>query len=239
MNRKLAAIAIASVSVLGILAASLVWLVKYEPTFYEVALADTAPPEIRRKQAKVFVQTTSDLVDGIRYEDSWSHAFSEESVNGWLAEELPAKYGEWLPPEVAAPRVKFEKGKLLLAFQLRHGMWKGVVSAIVRPWVAAPNQLALEIQSARIGLIPIPVDELLGDFVKHMNTAGLRIQWKSSGKQDVLVVEFDDDFSPDGDSGEHAVLEAVELEPELLRISGQRSSAAVDSPRIADKPTAR
>src|SRR5262249_47566933 len=150
--------------------------------------------------------------------------------------ELPVKYGEWLPPEVAAPRVKFEEEKLILGFQLRHGMWKGVVSAIVRPWVAGPNQLALEIQSARIGLIPVPVDELLGDFVKHMNAAGLRMQWKSSGKQDVLVVEFDDDFARDGGSRDQAVLEAVELEPKLLRISGRRTSAATDSPRVAEKP---
>jgi hypothetical protein len=236
MNRKCAAIAVASVSLIAILAGALVWLVKYEPTFYETALADTAPPEIRQKQATEFVQTTLRLVDGIRNEGSWEHEFAEDAVNGWLAEELPVKYAEWLPPDVAAPRVKFERGKLLLAFQVRHGMWKGVVSAQVRPWVAAPNQLALEIQSARVGLIPVPVDELLGDFVKHMNTTGLRIQWKNSGKQDVLVVEFDDDFSPSGDSADHAVLEAVDLEPKLLRILGRRSSAAADSPRIADKP---
>jgi hypothetical protein len=239
MNRKRAAIAVASSSLLAILAGSLVLLVKYEPTFYKTALADTVPAEVRREQAKAFVQTTSDLVDGIRYEDSWSHEFSEEAVNGWLAEELPVKYGEWLPPEVAAPRVKFEEGKLLLAFQVRHGMWKGVVSGSVRPWVAGPNRLAFEIESARIGLIPVPVDELLGDLVKHINAAGLRMQWKNSGKQDVLVVEFDDEFSPSGGSGKHAVLEAVELEPKLLRISGRRSSAAVESPRIADKPAAQ
>ena len=239
MNRKRAAIAAASVSLLAILAGALVWSVKYEPTFYETALADTVPAEIRRENADTFVRTTVRLIDEIRNEDTWSHEFSEEAVNGWLAEELPVKYGEWLPPEIAAPRVKFENGKLLLAFQVRHGMWKGVVSGTVRPWVAGPNQLAIEIQSARIGLLPVPVDELLGDFVKHMNTAGLRMQWKNSGKQDVLVVEFDDDFSAGGGTTEHAVLEAVELEPKLLRISGRRSSAAVDSPRIADKPTGR
>ena len=239
MNRKRAAIGVVTLSLLAILAGSLVWLVKYQPTFYKTALADTAPPEIRRQQAKVFVQTTSRLVDEIRNEDIWSQTFSEEDVNGWLAEELPVKYGEWLPPEIAAPRVKFEEGTLLLAFQLRHGMWKGVVSANVRPWVAGPNRLALEIQSARIGLVPVPVDELLGDFLKHINAAGLRVQWKNSGKQDVLVVEFDDDFSPDGGSSEHAVLEAVDLEPKLLRISGRRTSAAADSPRVADRPPAR
>ena len=33
--------------------------------------------------------------------------------------------------------------------------------------MAGPNQLAIEIQSARIGLFPVPVEDILGDFVKQ------------------------------------------------------------------------
>ncbi len=235
MNRNRAVIAGTSVSLLALLVAGLFLSLRYQPTFYKTALAERVSPEVRREQAKVFVQTTLQLVDEIRNEDLWSHEFSEETVNGWLAEELPLQYSEWLPPEVAAPRVKFEQGMILLAFQVRHGMWKGVVSAKVRPWVAGPNRLALEIESARIGLIPVPVDELLGDFVKNINNAGCRTQWRNSGKQDVLIVEFDDDFAPEA-SGKRAILEAVEVERKLLRISGRRSSGAAETPRVAEKP---
>jgi hypothetical protein len=237
MIQKRAGIAAGLVAILALLAAGLFLSLRYQPTFYQAALAKNVSPEVRREQAKVFVQTTLQLVDEIRNEDSWSHEFSEEVVNGWLAEELPAKYGEWLPAEVAAPRVRFENGKVLVAFQVRHGMWKGVVSGKVRPWVAGPNQLALAFESVRIGLVPLPVDELLGDFVKSMNAAGCRTQWRNSGKQDVLIVEFDD-LTP-GSSGERPVLEAVDVEPRLLRISGRRAPEHLEAPRVAEKPPAK
>jgi hypothetical protein len=235
MNRKCAAITAGSLSLLAILIGGLGWSFKYEPTFYGTALAETAPPEVRREQAKVFVQTTLQLVDEIRNEDSWSHEFSEEAVNGWLAEELPVKYGELLPPEVTSPRVKFEAGKLLVAFQVRHGMWKGIVSGTVHPWVAGPNQLALEFQSVRIGLIPVPVDEILGDFVTQMNGAGWRMRWQASARKDVLVVDLDDDLSLGGE-GQRPVLEAVDLEARMLRITGRRGLEAAETPRVADRP---
>jgi hypothetical protein len=61
------------------------------------------------------------------------------------------------------------------------------------------------------------------------------MQWKNSGKKDVLVVDLDE-----GDLAENRdrpVLEVVELEPNHLQISGRRTSAA-DTPRLADKPEA-
>jgi hypothetical protein len=237
MNRKRTAVVAGSVSLLVVLAGCLVVSLKYQPTFYQSALANRVPPEVRREQAKAFVKTTLQLVDGIRNEDRWSHEFTEDAVNSWLAEELPAKYSEWLPPEVSSPRVKFEKGALLLAFQIRHGMWNGVVSGKVRPWVTGPNQLALEFQSARVGLVPVPVDELLGDFIKDLNDSGWRLQWKNHGRHDVLVVTLDKDFSPE--RGEHPVLDAVEIGPKLLRIAGRRTSETADAPRLAEKPAAR
>jgi hypothetical protein len=235
MNRKRAITALVVLAVVAILVGGIAWSLKFQPTFYQRALAQSAPPEIRRQQAKEFVQTTLKLVDGIRHEDRWSHEFSEDAVNGWLAEELPVKYAGWLPPEVADPRVKFEKDSVLLAFQGRQGVWRGVVSARVKPWVAGPNQLALEIQSLKIGLVPVPVDEVLGQFVKNMNGAGWRMQWKNSGKKDVLVVDLDE-----GDVSENRirpVLEVVELEPNHLQIAGRRTSPT-DTPRVADRPEA-
>jgi hypothetical protein len=218
-----------------LLAGGLILSLKYQPKFYQSALANSVPPEVRRKQAKTFVQTTIRLVDGIRNnDDRWEHEFTEDAVNCWLAEELPAKYSEWLPSEVSSPRVKFEKGALLLAFQIRHGMWKGVVSGKVRPWVTGPNQLALEIESARIGLVPVPVDELLGDFIRELKDGGWRLQWKNHDRHEVLVVTLDKDFSPE--RGEHPVLEAVDVGPKLLRISGHRASEDADAPRLAEKP---
>ena len=243
MNRKLARVSVGLLCSLALVAGGLGLSLKHQPAFYQSALADNVPPETRREQAKAFVQSTLRLVDDIRYDDRWSDEFSEEAVNGWLAEELPTKYRDWLPPDVSQPRVKFEDGLLLLAFQARRGMWTGVVSSRIRPWVSGANQLALEIQSARIGLIPVPVDEIVGDLVKNLNSSGWRMQWKNTGKQDVLVVDLDSAVDTTGGS-ERPVLESVELGSKFLRISGRRTAEVAAHPAggissDADEPDAR
>lgn len=223
MNRKHAAISVGLLVTLVLLIAGLAASLRYRPNFYRAALAEQATPEIRREQAKTFVQTTLQLVDAIRHDDHWSREFTEDAVNGWLAEELPLKYAEWLPPDVTTPRIKFDRGVLRVAFESRRGVLGAVVSGQVRPWVTGPNQLALEIESARIGLVPVPADEILGDFVSNMNAAGWRMEWKSNGPRDVLVIDLDGvDLPLEG--GERPVLESVDLGPRSLRISGRRSA---------------
>ncbi|MBI3862730.1 MAG: hypothetical protein HY290_12640 [Planctomycetia bacterium] len=235
MNRKRTGLGLVGAVIL--IVATLGLSLKHEPAFYKAALSDKAPVEERREQATRFEQTTLQLVNEIRFEDRWSHEISDDMVNAWLAEDLPVKFGDSLPPNVSAPRVKFEKGRLLLAFQAQRGAWRGVVSSRIRPWVAGPNQLALEIESTRIGLIPVPVEEIVGDLVKKLANSGWRLEWKTSGKRDVLVVSFDsDDISSEG---ERAVLESVELEPKLLRISGRRSTESAALSRAGSETGTR
>lgn len=233
MNRRRAVLGFlgAPILIVGGLGVSL----KHQPAFYKAALADKTSVETRREQATRFEQTTLQLVNEIRFEDRWSHEITDDMINGWLAEELPVKFGDWLPPDVSAPRVKFEKGHVLLAFQAQRGLWRGVISSRIRAWVSGPNQLALEVESTRVGLVPVPVDEIVGDLVNNLIAAGWRLEWKTSGKRDVLVVNLDpDDIVSEG---ERAVLESVELEPKLLRISGRRmstSEAVSQAPADAD-----
>jgi len=147
----------------------------HTPTFYAAALTEPADPQVRKQQAKRFVQTTMQLVDGIRNADRWSEEFSQEQVNSWLAEELPGQYRDWLPDGVREPRVRFDDGTLELAFQYDKGTWRGVVSGKVRPWVSGPGEIALEIQSLRAGLVPIPLDEVLQEVATELNNVGWRI----------------------------------------------------------------
>jgi hypothetical protein len=221
MNRKRVGLGLSGALIL--VGGGLCLSLQHQPAFYAAALTDPLPVETRREQATKFEQTTLQLVNEIRFEDQWSHEITDDMVNAWLAEDLPVKFGDSLPPDVSAPRVKFEKGHLLLAFQAKKGIWRGVISSRIRAWVSGPNQLALDIESARVGLVPVPVDEIISDLVQKLTNAGWRLEWKSSGKRDVLVVSLDaDDISEDG---ERAVLESIELEPKLLRISGRRTSA--------------
>lgn len=220
MPRKLV---IAGLAVLLAVAAAgglVLWSLRQAPEYYQSALA--GPSSVERKQeAKRFVQTTLQLVDEIRYEPLWSEEFTEDEVNAWLAEELHQKYPDWLPPGVAQPRVRFSEGVLSLAFQFERGRWGGVVSVEVRPWVPEPNRLALEIRSARVGLVPIPLDTFSEDLSDAFEKLGWRIQWKQSQGHDVLVVDLQ------GAEDRRPLLQAVSVESARLRIAGSRQTSVV------------
>ena len=132
------------------------------------------------------------------------------------------RFNELLPPEISAPRVRFEQDRVLLGFHIRRGMWRGVVSSRIHAWVSGPNQLALDIETAELGMIPVPVDEFLAGLVQKLKAAGWTLEWKHNGARDVLVVTIN---SGDGsDSENRAALESMEINPGVLRISGRRTS---------------
>lgn len=214
MARRYAIISVSLVCGLAGLAGFAFWSLGYKPDFYQAALMEQVAPEIRREQAKRFVQTTTRMVEQIRFEERWTEEFSEDEVNSWLAEELPEKFADWLPPEISNPRVKFDSDVLYLAFHARDGAWEGVVSAKVGVRLAGTNQLALEIQSLRAGLVPIPPDDALSQLLQDMRKLGWRVQWQRSSKGDVLLVDLRQD-----DSSQPTV-ESIEVRPKALRISG-------------------
>ncbi|HLJ09829.1 MAG TPA: hypothetical protein VKU82_01500, partial [Planctomycetaceae bacterium] len=72
MKRKHAAVGIGVFFVLVLLAGGLALSLRYRPAFYQVALADQTPIEVRRQHADTFVRTALQLVDGIQHEDRWS-----------------------------------------------------------------------------------------------------------------------------------------------------------------------
>src|SRR5580765_5174708 len=103
MNRK--RVGVGMLGVLIVIGGTVLSL-QHQPAFYAAAMADKQPVATRREQATKFEQTTLQLVNEIRFEDEWSHEITDEMVNAWLAEELPVKFGDCVPPDVSAPRVK-------------------------------------------------------------------------------------------------------------------------------------
>lgn len=207
------------------------WSLFQAPAFYATALHNDVPSPQRKERAKRFVQNTLQLVDGIKHEKRWSEEFSQDQVNSWLAEELHQKYSKWLPKGVKEPRVQFGADSLELAFQFEKGFWSGVISARLRPWVSKPNQLAIEIQSVKAGLVPIPLDDLVAEISRELEHVGWQIQCKRTGSNDVLLVHFG------AEDEDQSILELVQLQSHVLRISGSRKSPrAVAELRMYDLP---
>lgn len=196
--------------------AGLVWALLQVPDFYAEALVVPTDPAVRKQAAKKLVQRTLQLVDDIQRRETWAEEFTQQQVNSWLAEDLHAKFSGLVPPGVRDPRVQFGAGAVHVGFRYEEPNWGGVVSVRVKPWIREPNQLAVEIESVRAGLVPIPLDHLLHEISERFETEGWHMEWRRHASNDVVVLYFDS-VAP-GDP----VLEAIEIGNGWARIAGSR-----------------
>ena len=112
---------------------TVLWALLETPPFYR-EVVDSQPNRVaREKAAKKFVQHTIQLADDVKHADAWSVEFTQEQVNGWLAEELEQKYDELVPEGVRQPRVQFDEGLFRIGFLYEREHWGGVVSLSLRP----------------------------------------------------------------------------------------------------------
>ncbi|WP_339729616.1 hypothetical protein [uncultured Gimesia sp.] len=201
---------------LGGVAGGLYWSSAQVPEFYQEALQEQSQPEVRQEEAKEFVQRSMQVVNDVRNKEPvWSQEFSEQQVNSWLAEELHQKYNEWVPDGISDPRVKFEKDQVELGFHLTLKKWSGIISLKFKPWLLKENQLVLELDKARAGLLPIPIDDAITDLIQEARAEGWFIEWGQMNGNDVLIVYLDRGKS------EFPDLTALGVEPGVFRIAGK------------------
>jgi hypothetical protein len=223
-------IMIAVVVLLGVLCAGgagVYWSLKHVPDFYQQALAEKVDPVVRKAAAKKFVQTTLRLVDRIQHEDAWSEEFRQAQINSWLAEELHQKYEEVVPPGVTEPRVQITEGSVLIGFRYEDENFQGVVSVRLRPWVPEPNRLAIEVESVKAGVVPIPLQDVIDEVTDTFKTEGWHVEWQQADGNDVLIVHLDS-----GGIEDQPTLERIDVVEGAVRIFGRRSSSSTgtDSP---------
>jgi len=200
---------------------AVVLLLTHVPAYYLILLQDPAPAGLRHDRAKQFVQATLRLADQVRQQSDWSEEFTEDSINAWLADDLPRQFAGVLPPQVRNPRIKLERGEARLAFQARHGVWSGVIDARLRGWASGPREISVEVVSLRAGLVPIPAEEVLNLLAAALRERGWRVDWKGSAAGEVLVVQLDGDWGAAGGDAPRVSLETIDLAPGRIRVSGR------------------
>jgi hypothetical protein len=154
----------------------------YRPSFYR-------PPEppgpARHERAGEFVERTLQLRNDAANEERWEAVFTEDQVNAWLAEDLPTQFPEMLPASIREPRIVFEADRATLAFTYEEGLVRGVLWAVLRVEVGEENEVSIEVEKLRMGLIPIP-DGLLVDRIR--GDAGVPLTWdRPNGRAQATV----------------------------------------------------
>lgn len=201
------------------IASGLLWALLRVPDFYAQA-ATTIPeePEERKRAAKQLVQETTNLINDIKHSDEWSATFKQDQVNSWFLEELrQSKYRDVIPEGVSDPRLVIHEGYLQMGFRFQRKGWNGIVSLQLKPWIEGQNQLAIEIESIRAGIVPIPLEEMLHQLTQKLVDEGWEVKWNHANGHDVAIINLNKDRDP-----KTPVLESLTVAEGEVRIHGHR-----------------
>lgn len=205
------------------IASGLLWALLRVPDFYAHA-ATTIPkePEERKRAAKQLVQETTNLINDIQHSDEWAATFQQDQVNSWFLEELrQSKYRDVVPEGVSEPRLAIHEGYLQMGFRFQRKSWSGIVSLQLKPWIEGENQLAVEIESIRAGIVPVPLEDMLHQLTQKLVDAGWEVKWNHANGHDVAVINLNKKRNPDS-----PVLEDLTVADGEVRIRGHRKGQA-------------
>ena len=192
-----------------------VWFsLTHQPTFYRTM--KSLPRAQREAKAKHFVANSLQLRNDITNERDWQAVFSDQEVNAWLAEDLVTHFADQIPPEVHEPRFAFEHDRITFAFGYDRGPIRSVIWVVARASVPEDNVLALSIEKVRAGMIPIPVNRIIGPLTDGARERGLDIRWKDGENPPVALIRF----RPDG-GGSDVVRQKLTVLQGQIRFSGR------------------
>jgi len=123
---------------------------------------------------------------------------------------------------VSDPRIRIVPSGVTLACQYDTSSLSTVFSLEVQAYLAEPNVIALRIERARAGSVPLPLDQILQGFTTAAERAGLQLAWKQTEGDPVALVTLpalisDDDLL--------LRLETLELRDCELRLAGKTEPA--------------
>lgn len=211
---RTAGIVLGCVCALALVGGAALWyLARQAPEFYRQAVLRS--PAQRDADARQFLRHTSQLLSDIENERRWEAAFTQEQVNGWLAEDFVQDHASLLPPSIAEPRVAFHEGSVTLAFCARRGLLTTVVSLELACWVPEPNLLAVQLRRTRAGAVPVSIQGFLRRLAEESPRRGWNIEWKRSEGMLVALVRLALESE-----GNEPVLDEIDVRDGILYLAG-------------------
>ncbi|MBD3676613.1 MAG: hypothetical protein HUJ26_24135 [Planctomycetaceae bacterium] len=210
------------------------------PEFYGAALDD---PEVTPEIAVEVKERTQNLIQEIESTEAdervWTETLTDRECNAWLAYEFPKLFPDAEREGLSDPRIHFEEDRILLGCRLDTEKFSGVVSFVVRPQIETPHQLSLQVLSARVGQIPLPLETLIDEAFQELHEDGsvlpqVDIDWQAS-PQDRVNVEGAFTISPaEGVSWPIEML-SVQIEDNALTFQGRRLEKSRDSASLQEE----
>jgi len=216
--RKKARFTLIVVTVLGVLAAAAFAVyraLQHVPDFYAEAIS--IPPESQAKESDHMLQQVTKLHNDLQLQGRWQHVFKTQTINGWLAVDLPQNHPTLLSHGLHDPRVRISPQGMTMACRVDRGGMHGVVSLEVSPFVESPDVVGLRVHEARIGAIPWPLQNVLDRIADAAKKASVDIRWRQEDNDPVALIKI----TPAKADGKRIVhIDTIRLEEGALVVAG-------------------
>jgi hypothetical protein len=208
---------------------------RHVPEFYVDALA--VDSQVQQRGNRGFLRKVADLASGTQSDTHWQVSFTAAEINGWLAVDLPKNHADLLPAEFSEPRVRIDDTRITIAVrhQADDDTPGNVFTVTASIFTLAPNRLAVQIHSARAGIVPLPLDGIVEAISRAGEQLDCPIVWQQSGGEPVAVIVL-----PTGDGDDAALaIDSLAIADDALIASGRGNhSGALDGiPEIAERIT--
>jgi hypothetical protein len=191
--------------------------------FYQEAIQldqqalDRGKQELESRATALYTET--------REAGTWSALFTDEQINGWLANELAAPnandVGE-LSESIRAPRIAITPGLLTLGFTTTQGKVETVVSVDASVSLTENGDVAIRLASVQAGSLPLPA-AMVADKIATACRDHFPILWTEQDGQPVAVIRLRNEESM---HDQRLSIDAIELREGELYVAGHTEVAA-------------
>ena len=161
------------------------WASQQVPEEYCEALK--GDPVERREAGEQFERQITALQAVTQQPGRWEALFTDEGINGWLAEVLPEKFSETLPESLSDPRVAIRPDKVMAFVRFHEGDFSSVITLTVEPYVPEPNVLALRFHGIRAGTVPWGLGEIERGLTEAARQQNVQIEWRQADGEDPVA----------------------------------------------------
>ena len=131
------------------------------PEYEAIVEVDTAEAEAERRE---FESQLAALASDTQALSDWKTRVTARQINAWLALRLERDFPGFKKAGLLAPRVMLKEGQIVLAARSVLTRIHGVITLVLSPMVTEDDELALNIDAARIGNLPLPLDALMAQL---------------------------------------------------------------------------
>jgi len=161
---------VATLAVLGL--ATGVLAARHEPAFYRERATSPAPEAWEQAGRRLVTDVSALHADFVKA-GSWEAAFTDEQINGWLATDLPRNHPELLPEGIAEPRIRFLPRRVEVGIRLGTPPLSAVAWGTAEIRLEEPNRVAITLDDARLGLLPVPRGPVLQELGRRLAKLGM------------------------------------------------------------------